>query len=85
MTIDDLAVATQQEFQSIREEMATKQELKEIKNEIITEITQVLGGAIERLDIHLSAYQSQTNEAITNLQELSQEHDGRLRILEKGK
>ena len=72
MTIDDLAVATQQEFQLVREEM------REMKTEIITEITQVLVAVIEKLDrrldgleMHLSAYASRANDDITALQELT--------------
>ena len=79
MTIDDLAVATQKEFQSVREEM------KEMRNEIIGEIIKVLGGAIERHDLHISAFASRASDDIANLQEITQEHDGRLRVLEKGK
>jgi outer membrane murein-binding lipoprotein Lpp len=72
-TVDNLAIATQQEFQSIRGEMATKEELKLVLQ------------AIESVDIHLSAYASRANDDIATLQELTQEHDGRLRVLEKGK
>ncbi|MGD1003152.1 MAG: hypothetical protein ABR884_01080 [Minisyncoccia bacterium] len=69
MTIDDLAVATQREFQEVRDEMS------EFKNEILR--------AIDRVDTHLSAFASRANEDIINLQESAQEHDGRLRVLER--
>jgi molecular chaperone GrpE (heat shock protein) len=75
MTIDDLASATQREFQEVRNEMATKFELNEFKNEILR--------AIDRVDTHLSAFASRANEDIVNLQESVQEHDGRLRALER--
>jgi predicted RecB family endonuclease len=77
MTIDDLAIATQQEFQAIRSEMATKEELKETKTEILR--------AVEALDVHLSAYASRSSEDIAKLQESVQELDGRVRVLEKQK
>lgn len=77
MTIDDLAAATQQEFQAIRSEMATKEELKETKTEILR--------AIEGVDMHLSAYASRSSEDIAKLQESVQELDGRVRVLEKQK
>jgi AAA+ superfamily predicted ATPase len=69
MTIDDLAVATQREFQEVRNEMS------EFKNEILR--------AIDRVDTHLSAFASRANEDIVNLQESVREHDGRLRVLER--
>jgi AAA+ superfamily predicted ATPase len=69
MTIDDLAGATQREFQEVRNEMS------EFKNEILR--------AIDRVDTHLSAVASRANEDIVNLQESAREHDGRLRVLER--
>jgi hypothetical protein len=75
MTIDDLASAAQKEFETIRNEMATKKELKETTTEILR--------AIEALDVHLSAYASRTNEDVEALQGSVNELDGRVRVLEK--
>ena len=77
MTIDELAVAAQEEFQAIRSEMATKEELKETKTEILR--------AIEALDIHLSAFASRSNEDVAGLNGSVHELDGRVRLLEKQK
>lgn len=77
MTIDDLAVATHEEFQAIRNEMATKEEEAKSKTEILR--------AIEALDVHLSAFASRSNEDVATLQESVQELDGRIRVLEKNK
>jgi hypothetical protein len=75
MTIDDLAVAAQGEFETIRSEMATKEELKSSTKEILR--------AIESIDGHLSAYVSLWNEDFAKLRGLTQELDSRVRFLEK--
>lgn len=71
MTIDDLAQAAEQEFQTIRKEMATKDDIKTLLH------------AIEGIDLHLSAYASHWSEDFTKLHDWVQELDGRLRIVEK--
>lgn len=55
MTIDDLAAATQQEFQAIRDEMATKDDIKTVLR------------AIEGIDMHISAYASHWTEDFAKL------------------
>jgi proline dehydrogenase len=83
MTIDDLALAVEQEFQVIHQKFEeVHQEFYNIRQEIVDFKLQVLL-AIESIDIHLSAYTSRTSEDISRLQEVAQEHDGRLRILEQ--
>ena len=77
MTIDDLAVAAEQEFKAIRKEMATKEELNSKTQEILR--------AIEAIDIHLSAYASRANDDIASLQASVDGLDNRVRFLEKSK
>ncbi len=75
MTIDDLAAATQNEFQEIRREMATKHELNAATHEIL--------GAIEEGNAHLSAQMSLLNDDFSNLCNRVDEIGGRLRVVEK--
>jgi len=75
MTIDDLAAASQQEFLAIRHDMATKEELKDAKGEILR--------AIDKIDVHLSAYASRWSEDFARLHDWVQELDERLKFLEK--
>lgn len=75
MTIDDFAVAAQQEFDTIRSEMATKEELKETRTEILR--------AIEGIDVHLSAYMSRGNDDFAKLHDWVKELDSRVKFLEK--
>jgi hypothetical protein len=83
MTIDKLAVTVEQEFQNIREEFkGVHEEFGAIHNEIATFKAEVLS-AIEKIDLHLSAYASRSSDDIAKLQESVAEHDGRLQVLEK--
>jgi len=75
MTIDDLAIATQREFQEVRKEMG------EMENRILREVLR----AIDRVDAHLSAFMSRSNDDTEKLRESVNEHEGRLRILERRK
>ena len=77
MTIDDFAIAVEQEFETIRKEMATKEELNSKTREILR--------AIEAIDIHLSAYASRANDDIVSLQESVHELDNRVQFLEQPK
>jgi chromosome segregation ATPase len=76
--IEELVVATAQEFNEVRKEigeMATKTELHELKQEVMQ--------AIDRVDTHLSATASQWHDDFDEVKDLPKEHDGRIRILEK--
>ncbi|MDR3582317.1 MAG: hypothetical protein P4L67_03530 [Candidatus Pacebacteria bacterium] len=77
-SIEELAVATAQEFESVRKEMggmATKTELYELKHEVMQ--------AIDRVDTHLSAVATQWHDDFDEVKDVLKEHDGRLRVLEK--
>jgi hypothetical protein len=89
MTIDQLALATEKEFQIIhkeiramREEFVTKAEFKEFKDEVlgaIRDLTQI----VARMDAQLSAFMARTNEDISKLQAADRDFDVRLRVVEK--
>ena len=53
MTIEELAATSQREYESIRNDMATREELKVTENSILT--------AIEHLGTQLSIYASRWN------------------------
>ncbi len=73
--IEKLASATYLEFMAMREEMATKDELRAVDGR--------LSYAIGQVDAHLSAYATQWNREFEGLHDRVEEHDGRLRLLEK--
>lgn len=54
MTIEELAAVSQREFESIRNEMATREELKAAEDNILR--------AIEHLGVRLSVYASRWND-----------------------
>ena len=96
MTIDQLALATQKEFQIIhdefratRGEMATKAALAELCKsfdenfkEVNTSISD-LRTIVEALAAQVSAYMARTNEDISKLQAADKNLGIRLRVLEK--
>ena len=73
--IEKLALATHLEFIALREEMATKDELRALEGR--------LSYAIGQVDAHLSAYATQWNRDFEGLNDRVDEHEGRLRFLEK--
>ncbi|HUC31717.1 MAG TPA: hypothetical protein VMR99_03490 [Candidatus Paceibacterota bacterium] len=89
MTIDALAIATQEEFDIIHDEfravrteiaemkatMATKDELKSMEDRILN--------AIAGIDGRFSAYAVRTNEDVSRLQGSNKDLDIRLRVVEK--
>ncbi len=72
MTIDDLATASQQEFQALRGELA---EIKQTQETILH--------AVEKVDLHLSSYSSRWSDDFARLHEWLTELDGRVKLLEK--
>ena len=59
MTIDELATVSQREFESIRNEMATREELKATEDNILR--------AVEHLGDQLSVYASRWNNDFERL------------------
>ncbi|HUC02044.1 MAG TPA: hypothetical protein VMA75_04030 [Candidatus Paceibacterota bacterium] len=95
MTIEQLALATQKEFQIIHDEfrtirtemrgMATKAEVAELReglekvNRSIADLHQL----VEKLAVQVSVYITRTNEDIRNLQAADKDLDLRLRMMEE--
>ena len=77
MTIDELTVASQREFQAIRSEMATKEDLRSSETNILR--------AIEGIDLKISSYASRWTEDFAKLHDWVQELDSRVKFLEKTK
>ena len=77
MTIDELAAASQREFESIRSEMATKEGIHQMETNILH--------AIEGIDLKMSAYASRWTEDFSKLHDWVQELDNRVKFLEKTK
>lgn len=74
MTIDELAVMTQREYESIRSEMATREELRAAENNILR--------AIEHLDGRLCVYTSRWNNEFERLADNVRDIENRLRTRE---
>ncbi|MGC9599333.1 MAG: hypothetical protein ABSE18_03035 [Minisyncoccia bacterium] len=84
--IDGLARLVNKGFADIEERMATKEELRAVDGRLSHAIGQVdnrLSVAIDKVDMHLSAYATQWNREFENVTGRLDEHDGRLRFLEK--
>jgi hypothetical protein len=75
MTLDELAAASQHEFESIRREMATKEDLRAVGASILR--------AIENVDRHLKSYASRRDDELGALDDHMQQIENRVAILEK--
>jgi hypothetical protein len=71
MTIDELAAVSQREFESIRNEMATREELKTTEDNIIR--------AIERLEDRVSVYASRWNNDFERMADSIHNMESRIR------
>jgi hypothetical protein len=71
MNVDELAAASQREFQALRNEMATKEDVKDILR------------AIEGIDLHIASYSSRWTDDFAKLHDWMQELDNRVKLLEK--
>jgi hypothetical protein len=71
MTIDELATLSQREFESIRNDMATREELKAMEENIVR--------AIERIGDRLSIYASRWNSEFERLADNVQNLENRIR------
>jgi len=69
MTLEELAAASQHEFESIRSEMATKGDLRTVEATILR--------AIENVDLHLAGYASSWNEDFDRLDDRVQQLESR--------
>ena len=74
MTIDDLATASQQEFQVLRGEIAG---VKQTQETILR--------AVEKINVRLSSYSSRWSDDFARLHEWLTKLDGRVKVLEKSK
>ena len=72
MTIDDLTLVTQQEFQHVEERF---DRMEEIMGTILH--------AVENIDVRLSVYASRWDDDFSSLDEKVEEIDGRVRVSEK--
>ena len=71
MTTDELAAVSQREFESIRNEMATREELRAAENNILR--------AIERLGDRVSVYASRWNNEFERMADNIHNIESRLR------
>jgi hypothetical protein len=72
MTIDELAALSQREYESIRNEMATRDDLKATEDNILR--------AIEHLGDRLSAYSSRWNNEFERLADNVHNLESRFRV-----
>ncbi len=75
MTLEELSILAQYEFERIRREMVTKTELKATEINILR--------AIENLDHHLLTYASQWNGQFEQVDEQLEEFRSRLDLVDK--
>lgn len=69
--VDRLAYLINKSFIDIEKRMATKEDLR------------VLERKVDNIDMHLSAYVTQWNKEFESLREWTEEHEGRLKVLER--
>jgi hypothetical protein len=74
MTLEELAVVAQHEFESLRRDMATKEELRAAETNILR--------AIEGVDRHLLAHSSYWGDQVGQLDHRLQRIDKRVTLLE---
>jgi hypothetical protein len=74
MTIEELAAASQREYENIRNDMATREELKVTENSILN--------AIEHLGTQLSNYASRWNGEFERLADNVRDLESRIRTRE---
>jgi len=75
MTIEELAASSQREYESTRNEMATRAELKVVEGNILR--------AIEGLGLQLGDYASRWNGEFDNLTDAVQAIEHRVNLLER--
>jgi hypothetical protein len=75
MTLEELAAASQHEFESLRSEMATKGELRGVEGTILR--------AIGTVDLHVASYASRWNDDFDGLDDRMRQIESRVTILEK--
>jgi hypothetical protein len=75
MTIEELAVLSQREYESIRDEMATREELRAAEGTILR--------AIEGIGLQLAAYASRWSSEFDNLTDNVQATEHRVNLLER--
>jgi hypothetical protein len=75
MTIEELAVISQREYESIRNEMTTREELKTTEGNILR--------AIESIGLQLAGYASRWNSEFDNLTDNVQAIEHRVNRLER--
>jgi len=75
MTIEELAVVSQREFESIRNEMATREELKTIEQTILR--------AVEGLGFQLAGYASRWSDEFDRLSDRIQDIGNRVNRQER--
>jgi hypothetical protein len=73
MTIDELAIVSQREFESIRNEMATREELKATEDNILRAIER-LG---DRVSVHASRWNTEFERLADNVQNIESRIKGR--------
>ena len=75
MTLEELAILAQHEFESIRRDMVTKAELKATEINVLR--------AIKNLDLHLSTYVSQWKDHFERVDDELKEFEIRVDLVER--